>query len=192
MVLIRRLSNEARLFQSFQPVGKNVGGNPFERILQLSIGHITPEQVPNHKQRTLVANQVERACDSAGRARKTARFRFPFYPFCLPLGVSDLHSESQYATFPTHLQSASDSEGSKVIMANTVISYVDQPKVPAVSGIGTFVAVFFLAWLALIFVLGARGAFVAPQGAPPLALLIGLLGPLSLFLLGYWTIRPLG
>jgi hypothetical protein len=76
-------------------------------------------------------------------------------------------------------------------MANTVISRVDQPKVPAVPGIGTFVVVFFLAWLALIFVLGARGAFVAPRGAPPLALLIGLLGPLSLFLLGYWTIRPL-
>src|SRR6267378_1164530 len=65
MLLIRRLSNEARLFQSFQPVGKNVGGNPFERILQLSIGHIALEQVPNHKQRPLVANQVERACDSA-------------------------------------------------------------------------------------------------------------------------------
>src|SRR5713101_341289 len=76
-------------------------------------------------------------------------------------------------------------------MANTVISRVDQPKVPAVSGTATFVAVFVLAWLALIFVLGARGAFVAPRGAPPLALLIGLLGPLSLFLLGYWTIRPL-
>ena len=61
-------------------------------------------------------------------------------------------------------------EGSEVIMANTVLSRVDQPKVPAVSGIGTFVAVFFLAWLALIFVLGARGVFVAPRGAPPLAL----------------------
>ncbi len=76
-------------------------------------------------------------------------------------------------------------------MANSVISHVDQPKVPAVSSTGTVVAVFFLAWLALIFVLGARGAFVAPQGAPPLALLIGLLAPLSLFLLGYWTITPL-
>src|SRR3989442_11898895 len=75
-------------------------------------------------------------------------------------------------------------------MANTVLSRVDQPKVPAVSGIGTFVAVFFLAWLALIFVLGSRGVFVAPRGAPPLALLIGLLTPLSLFLLGYRTIRP--
>jgi hypothetical protein len=77
-------------------------------------------------------------------------------------------------------------------MENTVISRIDQPKVLAVSGTGAFVAVFFLAWLALIFVLGARGVFVAPRvGAPPLALLIGLLAPLSLFLLGYRTIRPL-
>jgi hypothetical protein len=76
-------------------------------------------------------------------------------------------------------------------MANTVLSHVDQPRVPAISGMGTYVAAFFIAWLALILVLGARGAFVAQQGAPPLALLIGLLAPLSLFLLGYWIIRPL-
>jgi hypothetical protein len=76
-------------------------------------------------------------------------------------------------------------------MANTVLSRVDQPKVAAVSGIGTRVGVFFAAWLALVLVLGARGAFVAPRGAPPLALLIGLLAPLGLFLLGYRTIAPL-
>jgi hypothetical protein len=76
-------------------------------------------------------------------------------------------------------------------MANTVLSHIEQPKVQAVSGIGTFVAVFFLAWLTLVFILGARGVFVAPRGAPPLALLIGLVAPLSLFLLGYRTIRPL-
>jgi hypothetical protein len=76
-------------------------------------------------------------------------------------------------------------------MESTVISRVDKPRVPAVSGIGTFVAAFFLAWLGIIFVLGARGVFVAARGAPPLALLIGLLAPLSLFLIGYWTIRPL-
>ena len=76
-------------------------------------------------------------------------------------------------------------------MANTVFSHVDQPKAPAASGTGTFVAVFFLAWLALVIVLGARGGFVATPGAPPLALLIGLLAPLSLFLVGYWAIRPL-
>ena len=76
-------------------------------------------------------------------------------------------------------------------MENTVLSHVDQPKVPAVSGTGTFVAGFFLAWLALIFVLGSRGVFVAPRGVPPLALLIGLLAPLSLFFVGYRTIPPL-
>jgi len=73
-------------------------------------------------------------------------------------------------------------------MENTLVARADQPGVPAVSGTGAFVAVFFLAWLALVFVLGMRGAFVAPQGAPPLALLIGLLAPVSLFLLGYWAI----
>lgn len=76
-------------------------------------------------------------------------------------------------------------------MANTVISQADESKAPAVSSAGVFVAAFFLAWLALILVLAARGAFVASPGAPPLALLIGLLAPVSLFLLGYWAIRPL-
>jgi len=90
------------------------------------------------------------------------------------------------------LQSASDYEkGSEVIMENTVISRVDQPKALAVSGAGAYVATFFLAWLALIFVVGARGGFVAPAGAPPLGLLIGLVAPLGLFLLGYRTIRPI-
>ena len=66
-------------------------------------------------------------------------------------------------------------------MENTLRSRVYQPNAPAVSGIGVVVAAFFLAWLALIFVLGARGVFVAPQGAPPLALLIGLLAPSACF-----------
>ncbi len=76
-------------------------------------------------------------------------------------------------------------------MENIAISHVDQPQVPLPSRTGAFVAAFFLAWLALIFVLGARGAFVAQRGAPPLALLIGLLAPLTLFLIGYGAIRPL-
>jgi hypothetical protein len=76
-------------------------------------------------------------------------------------------------------------------MENTIISRIDQPKVPAVSATGAFVAFFFLTWLVLVFVLGARGVFVAPRGAPPLALLIGLLAPLSLFLVGYRTIPRL-
>jgi hypothetical protein len=76
-------------------------------------------------------------------------------------------------------------------MANTVVSRVNQPEVASFSGIGSFVAVFFLVWLALVLVLGARGVFVAPRGAPPLALLIGLLAPLGLFLIGYRTIPSL-
>lgn len=75
-------------------------------------------------------------------------------------------------------------------MKNAVLPHVDQRKVPAAPGSGTFIAVFFLAWLALVLVLGAHGAFVASRGAPPLALLIALLAPLSLFLLGYRTIQP--
>ncbi len=73
-------------------------------------------------------------------------------------------------------------------MANTAITQVSEPKIPALSGTGAFVATFFLAWFALILVLGARGVFVAPAGTPPLALLIGLVAPLSLFLIGYWRI----
>jgi hypothetical protein len=77
-------------------------------------------------------------------------------------------------------------------MENTIISRVDQPKVPAVSATGAFVAVFFLAWLALIFALGARGVFVAPRGAPPLALLIGLLPPSACFSLDIEPARLCG
>lgn len=75
-------------------------------------------------------------------------------------------------------------------MANTVITPLDQSKIPAVSGTRTIIALFFLAWLTLVVVLGARGVFVAAPGAPPLALLIGLVAPLSLFLFGYRFIQP--
>ncbi|HEX4378548.1 MAG TPA: hypothetical protein VH022_00810 [Candidatus Acidoferrum sp.] len=76
-------------------------------------------------------------------------------------------------------------------MENIVLPRERQTQVAANSGVGTFVAVFFLIWFALVFVLGARGAFVGTPGTPPIGLLIGLVAPISLFLLGYWTIRPL-
>jgi hypothetical protein len=76
-------------------------------------------------------------------------------------------------------------------MANTVAARFDESKLPVISGTGAYVASFFLAWLTLILVLGARGAFVTPGGGPPLALLIGLVAPLTLFLVGYSAIRPL-
>src|SRR5437764_2550663 len=76
-------------------------------------------------------------------------------------------------------------------MANTVVARVDESKLPVLSGTGAYVASFFLAWLALIFVLGARGAFVVGGGGPPLALLFGLVAPLTVFLVGYSAIRQL-
>jgi hypothetical protein len=75
-------------------------------------------------------------------------------------------------------------------MANTVVSHLDAPRLPAASGVRTLVAFLFTAWLALVFILGARGAFVGQPGSPPLALLISFVVPLSLFLIGYQTIRP--
>ena len=75
-------------------------------------------------------------------------------------------------------------------MANTAVSHVDQSKLPVVSSIRTLVAFLFSAWLALVFVLAARGAFVGQPGTPPLALLISLVVPLGLFLIGYQTVRP--
>src|SRR5437868_4627530 len=76
-------------------------------------------------------------------------------------------------------------------MASTLVSHIDRPKVPTADGVGRFVAIFFAAWFTIVFFLGARGMFVAAPGAPPLALLIGLVAPLTLFLVGYRTIPAL-
>jgi hypothetical protein len=77
------------------------------------------------------------------------------------------------------------------MLADTVVPHIEAGKRAEVSAVRTFVGVFFLAWLGLVLLLGARGAFVAQPGAPPLGLLIGLVAPLSLFLVGYLAIRPL-
>jgi hypothetical protein len=89
------------------------------------------------------------------------------------------------------LQTAINKTKGEVVMANTVAAPVYESKLPVLSGTGAYVASFFLAWLVLIFVLGARGAFVVAGGGPPLALLIGLVAPLTLFLVGYSAIRPM-
>lgn len=76
-------------------------------------------------------------------------------------------------------------------LASMAIAQNAKPTIPTLSGTGAFVVTFFLGWLALVLFLGARGAFVAPDGAQPLALLIGLVAPLGLFLIGYRTIPKL-
>ena len=75
-------------------------------------------------------------------------------------------------------------------MANTIASHAGPSKLPAVSSIRGLIAFLFAAWLALVLILGARGAFVAERGAPTLALLLSLVGPLTLFFVGYQTVRP--
>jgi hypothetical protein len=74
-------------------------------------------------------------------------------------------------------------------MANAVSLHLDQPKVSPASGKGTLIAGLVSAWLALVLIFAARGAFVAAPGTPPIGLLIGLVAPLGLFLVGYWTSR---
>jgi hypothetical protein len=49
----------------------------------------------------------------------------------------------------------------------------------------SLVAVVLGLWLALVFVLGARGAFVRPPGAPPLPILLGATIPLIVFAAAY-------
>jgi hypothetical protein len=74
-------------------------------------------------------------------------------------------------------------------MSNAVLSHPGQPKSPAVPGTGSTVAAFLAVWLALVFGFGAQGAFVAPRGTLPLALLIAGASPILLFLAAFRVSR---
>ena len=52
------------------------------------------------------------------------------------------------------------------------------PLQPAARRAGVPVAIVLAAWLAAVLILGANGAFAAPRGTPPLALLIGFAAPI--------------
>jgi hypothetical protein len=52
------------------------------------------------------------------------------------------------------------------------------PLQPSARGARVPVAIVLAAWLAVVLALGANGAFVAPRGTPPLALLIGFVAPI--------------
>jgi hypothetical protein len=47
------------------------------------------------------------------------------------------------------------------------------------------VEVVLVAWLAIVFLLGARGLFTTPLGRPPLPMLLGVVLPLILFLIPF-------
>jgi hypothetical protein len=56
--------------------------------------------------------------------------------------------------------------------------------------IKTVVGAVLLIWLVLAFILSASGTFVRETGAPPLPILVGVLTPILLFLVAFWTIGP--
>jgi hypothetical protein len=68
-------------------------------------------------------------------------------------------------------------------MSHAVSLQRDQPASPA--GASVLIAVLLIAWLGLVFWLGTTEAFVAPGGAPPLALLAAVVGPVLAFLTAY-------
>jgi hypothetical protein len=53
-------------------------------------------------------------------------------------------------------------------------------------GMKSVVAVALALWLGLIFLLGARGAFVGPPGSPPLPIFFGFAIPLAVFIAAYF------
>jgi hypothetical protein len=70
-------------------------------------------------------------------------------------------------------------------MSHTALSHSELLNTRKVSKIGPVVAIALAAWLAVVWVLGARETLVTPRGTPPLALLIAVLSPILVFLAGY-------
>jgi len=56
-------------------------------------------------------------------------------------------------------------------------------------GLRSSVFILLALWFALSFTLGARGVFINRPGTPPLALLAGVVVPIAVFLVAYWTSR---
>lgn len=73
-------------------------------------------------------------------------------------------------------------------MSNTVLLRSSRPK--SAASPGATAAVVLIVWFALVYLLGARGAFVTPPGTPPLPILIGFLAPILAFFTGWRTSRP--
>lgn len=76
-------------------------------------------------------------------------------------------------------------------MAIAVPSASAQPRSPIVPSATMVAAAVLVVWLALVFLLGAGGAFVTPPRALPLPILIGVTVPIIVFLAGFWLSRPI-
>lgn len=74
-------------------------------------------------------------------------------------------------------------------MSNAILSRSAQP--PTVfTGTKLVVTAVLSAWLVLIMVLGAAGAFVTPPGTLPFPIAIGVTAPIALFFVGLWISSP--
>jgi hypothetical protein len=70
-------------------------------------------------------------------------------------------------------------------MSATILSPSTEPRPVPAPRIASSVALALAAWLALIFVLGVRDAFVTPPGEPPLSIFLAVTLPIAAFLLAY-------
>src|SRR5436190_6860737 len=67
-------------------------------------------------------------------------------------------------------------------MLHTLIS--PSPRAAAIPGAAVLTAVVLILWFALVVWLGGAGAYVAPPGAPPIAIAAGFSAPLAVFFAG--------
>jgi hypothetical protein len=70
-------------------------------------------------------------------------------------------------------------------MSNAVLSRIARPEPPLAPGVNILIAGALAAWLALVVLLGANGAFVRPPGTAPLPIFIGFAVPIVVFLAVY-------
>src|SRR5262245_31296599 len=70
-------------------------------------------------------------------------------------------------------------------MAHAATLHADQPA----SRTSVLVSILLIVWFGVIVWFGARGAFVTTRGAPPLGLLVAVMGPVIAFLIAYRVSR---
>src|SRR5262249_12298455 len=106
MLLIRGADNDAGTLQALETIRQNVGWNALRRTRELAVSALAVQQVPHHQQRPLIAHDVERIGDCAGRAEERLRGTHTLIIHGLRAS-SDLQSASEYASVPSNLQIAS-------------------------------------------------------------------------------------
>jgi len=75
-------------------------------------------------------------------------------------------------------------------MSNAISSHPERMPAPSGPITGILVSISVAVWLIVVSALASNHVFVAPSGSPPLALLIGVLGPIAVFLAAFYFSRP--